>query len=359
VLAVAAAPDKTELLVEWERTGDPATCAPGSQLLVYSNMAPLAKGVGAELVAGATTLHAVTMAQRGFHASFQNIGAIHTITFPSLPETADGGDLVVSEKGHHWRVPLTLGPGRVIAAPLASRVERDGIVIRAIALARHEDDVIVQLEVEAARQIRQVGAALPTGPSFSTYSKELRSGRRAEMRRVLGDRTRPITLEDDRGARHEEVRRMFDLEAQQAAPGQPFVNRFSVVFDAPSTDARNATLVVPFVDTNEADGSVTADLRSVPLDLTVGKHHFAVASAWPHSNDRRRVIVEAKPSPQPPRFVHPVAMRGAEPDGSSWPSPGLGEQVAFDAAVGDPPIVTFKGAVLRVDGPLLLEIPLV
>jgi hypothetical protein len=358
VLAVAAAPDKTEVLVEWERKGDPATCAPGSQLLVYSNRAPLEKGVSAELVAGATALHASAMAQRRFHISHETIGAIHTITFPPLPE-ADGAQLVVSDDGQRWRVPVTLGPAHVIAAPLDTRVERDGVVIRATALARHEDDVIVQLEVEASRQIRQVGAPLPGGGSFSVNSETLRGARRAEMRRVFGDRARPIALEDDRGARHEEVRRLFDLEAQQSAPGQPFINRFAVMFDAPSAEARSVTLVVPFVDLSDPDGSVTVDLRHVPLDLEVGSCHFHTQSAMAIASDRRRVIVEGKPSPWPPRFRHPAWMHGAHPTESSWPNDGPGEQVVFDAGVGDPPIVTFKGAVLRVDGPMRLEIPLV
>src|SRR5882762_955056 len=95
VRAVAAAPDKTEVLVEWERTGNPAACAPGSHLLVHTTTAPLEKGLSAELVSGATTLKAFAMAQRGFHMSFQTIGAVHTITFPPLPNGADGAELVV------------------------------------------------------------------------------------------------------------------------------------------------------------------------------------------------------------------------------------------------------------------------
>jgi len=359
VLAVAAAPDKTEMLIEWERTGDPATCAPGSQLLVYSNMAPLEKGLSAVLVAGGVPLNAMTMAQRGFQVSHQTIGAIHTVTFPSLPDTVDGAELVISENGHDWRVPLVFRPGRVVAAPLATRVKRDGVIIRATALARDEGELIVHLEVEAPRQVRQVGAPLPSGPSFSTYSKELRSGRRAEMRRVLGDRARPITLEDGLGARHEEVRRMFDLQGQHAGSAQPFINHFAVVFEAPNAAGRSATLVVPFVDVSDFDGSVTADLRQVPVDLEIGPHHFHVQSGELIVTDRRRVIVEGKPSPWPPRFRHPAVMHGADPKESSWPNAGPGEQVVFDAAVGDPPIVTFKGAVFRIDGPLRLEIPLV
>ncbi|MDP9252171.1 MAG: hypothetical protein M3O80_04120 [Chloroflexota bacterium] len=360
VRAVAAAPDKTEVLVEWERTVNPAIYAPGSQLLVHSNMAPLERGIAAALVVGATTLTAITMAQRAFHVSQQTIGAIHTITFAPLPEGVGDAALVVSENGEQWRVPLKLGPPDVAATPLAANVELDRIVIRTTAIARHEGDLIIQLEVVGERQILQVGAPLPSGGvRFSVDSEEDRRARRASIRQVMGGRERPITLEGDRGVRHEEIRRMFDLEGQQAGPGQPFINRFAVVFEGPVATARSATLVVPFVDMSDPDGSVTADLRQVPLDVKVGSHLFHIQSAELIAHDRRRVIVEAKPSPWPPRFRHPAMMRGADPTESSWPNGGPGEQLMFDAAVGDPPIVTFKGTVFRVDGPMRLEIPLV
>jgi hypothetical protein len=359
VLAVAAAPDKTEVLVEWERTGDPVTCAPGSQLFIYSNASPLEKGTAAALVAGATSLKAIGMAQRAYHGSLQSIGMVHTITFPPLPLGAGSAELVVSDNGEEWRVPLTVGPGDVLATPLAARSVRDGIVIRATALARHAGELIVRMEVEGARQIRQVGEPMPIAPTFAVDSEPDRQSRRAEMRRVFGDRARPITLEDDRGARHEEVRRMFDLESQQAGAGKPFVNRFAVVFDAPDSAARAATLVVPFVDIIDPEGSVTADLRQVPIELELGSYRFHVQSAEPIASGRRRVIVEAKPSPRPPRFRHPSRMIGADPKEHSWPNAGLGEQVVLDAAVGDPPVVTFAGAVLRVDGPIRVELPLI
>ena len=38
--------------------------------------------------------------------------------------------------------------------------------------------------------------------------------------------------------------------------------------------------------------------------------------------------------------------------------PKPGNTVPYSTTVGDPPIVMFEGAVLRVDGPLRLEIPL-
>src|SRR5438309_948291 len=89
VSAVAAAPDRTDVVIEWERTGDPADCPPDSRLLVYSNMAPLEHGVAVTLVAGRHRLGAITMRRRAYQASYYSIGAIDALTFPALPADAD------------------------------------------------------------------------------------------------------------------------------------------------------------------------------------------------------------------------------------------------------------------------------
>lgn len=356
VFAVAAAPDRTDALVEWERTGDPATCPPDSQLLVYSNTTPLDKGATATLVVGMRRLDALTMRRRASQVSHGSIGAIDAITFPPLPGDADIAELRIGEAAQEWRASFTVGPGEIMATALAAEVARDGIVVRATALSRYRDELIVELEVEGPSRIRQIGAPLLTGAGFASENDELRRVRRAELRRVIGDRARQIALEDDRGKRNEEIRRLFTLEPQQAANGR-FTTRFAVVFETPSADAKSATVVVPFVDISDPEGSVTADLRNAPQDLDVGGHRFRVVSAEPNAKDHRLVIVEGMPSPRPPRFIHPAGMRGADGN-AAFPNPSLGEQVSFGATVADPPIVTFTGAVLRVDGPLRLEIPL-
>lgn len=360
VLAVAAAPDRTDVVIEWERTGDPATCPPDSQLLVHSNMAPLEDGLTAALVLGASRLNAITMRRRAYHMSHGFIGAVDALTFPALPGEADASELHVSEGAYEWRVPFTVVPCQVNATALAVEVTREGIVVRATALSRYEDEVIVELEVEGAQQIRQVGSPVPTPLRFSSTSEDDHRARTQEHRRFFGERAQPITLEDEHGARGEEVRRLFSPDPQQAALGQSFINRFSVVFEAPSADAQSATLLVPFVDLNDFEPSVTADLHDVPLDLALGAHRFRVISAEPYDNDQRRVVLEVTPSASLPRFMHPARMHGAEPSKFSWrPEPWTGHTVWMATAVGDPPIVTFTGAVLRVDGPLRLELPLI
>lgn len=358
VLAAAAAPDRTEVRVEWDRTGDPVTCPPGSQILAPSD-APLDSSVTATLVIGTSRLDAITIARGGYHASKEAIGAIQAITFPPLPDDAGGAELRVSEGAHEWRVPFTLELGGVVATPLAAEVERGGIVVRATALARRGDEVIVGLEVEGAQQIRQVGAPLPTPPVFSRYREEDVRARRQELRRVLSGRARPMTLEFDRGAPVEEVGRLFSHDPQQPTAGRPFISRFSVVFEAPIADAKVATLLVPFVDLNDFEHSVTADLRDAPLDLALGQHRFRMVKAEPYGTDERRVELEATPSAALPRFLHPARMQRTPSDRFSWGgAPERGEAVWMATRVGDPPIVTFHGAVLRVDGPWRLELPL-
>jgi hypothetical protein len=357
VHAAASAPDGTDVVVEWEVTGDPAVCPPDSKLLVHSNVRPLENGLAAELVAGARRVTASAMFRRAMYVSHGSIGAVDTIAFPPLPSGTDTLELRLRDGEREWRVPIGIAAGDGSATALAAELTRDGVTLRATALARYEGDVIVEMEVESARQIRQVGTPIPTPPRFSSTTHEDQQTRTSEHRRVFGERSRPITLEDDRGRRTEEVRRIFSQGPQQDAPGRPYVFRFTTAFDAPSPDTRIATLVVPFVDLNDREGSVTADLRDAPFDLEVGGNRFRVVSAEPSARDHRLVIVEGRPSPWPPRFIHPVGMRGADGNGS-YLNTGLGEQVSFSAAVSDPPIVTFTGAVFRVDGPLRLEIPL-
>jgi hypothetical protein len=239
VLAAAAAPDRTDLVIEWERTGNPATCRPDSQLLVHSNMAPLENGLTAALVVGANRLPAITMRRRAMQVSSPSISVVHVLTFGEMPR-AGGVELNISEGGSEWRVPLDLINGQASATPLAVEVARDGIVMRATAVGRSADQLVVELEVAAPTQIRQVAAPIPSPFRFSSTSDDDYAERIRGHRRFFGDffgeRIRPITLEVDDGARLEENGRLFSLEPQQPAPGQAFVNRFVVAFDAPDTD---------------------------------------------------------------------------------------------------------------------------
>jgi hypothetical protein len=359
VLAAAAAPDRTDVVIEWERSGDPATCPPDSTLLTHTNMAPLEKGLTAGLVLGASQLSAITMRRRSMHVSHPTIGAVDAVTFPPLTTATDTAELRLSEGAQEWRVSLDLAAGGVEATALTEELTRDGVVMRATAAARHEGELIVELEIEATRQIRVVGWPIPTPARFASTSDEDQRARTLEHRRVFGEKSAQIALEYEGGGRYEEVRRLFSYDPQQTAPGRPYVSRFVVFFDAPRADAGSATIVVPFVELNDLEPSATADLRDVPIDVDLGEHHFRIISAEPSGTEQRTVVVEVAPSASSPRFTQPARMYGVDKTNFAWnPDPKPGDPVPYSTKIGDPPIVRFEGAVLRVDGPLRLEIPL-
>ncbi len=358
VHAAAAAPDRTDVVVEWERAGDPAECPPDSQLLVHSNMKPLERGLTAELVTDTHSVKAITMRRRRMRSSYRYIGAIDMVTFPPLGN-ADTAELRVSEGPQEWRVSIGFAPGGVDATALEEELTSGGVVLRATAAARHENEVIVELEVEAPREIRVVGWPIPTPSRFSSTTEEEHRARTIEHRRVFGEKSAQIALEYEGGERIEEVQRILSFEPQQAAPGRPYVSRFLVMFDAPKADAESATVVVPFVELNDREPSVTADLRGVPVDVDLGGHRFRIMSAQTSGANQRKVVIEVAPSASRPRFTQPMRMHGNDEKTFAWnPELKPGEPISLTTTVGDPPIVTFTGAVLRVDGPLRLEIPL-
>jgi hypothetical protein len=363
VLAAAAAPDRTDLVIEWERRGDPAICSPDSQLLMHSNTTPLDKGLTAALVTGTSRLDATAMRRRAMHSSHQSIGAVDALAFPAVLLDADRVELQVSEGETHWRVPLQLVRAELNAMPLTAELTRDGVVLRVTAFAHYEGELIFDMEVAAPQQIRTTGTPVPSPARFSSTSDVDEQERRKEMQRVFGEHSRPITLELDGGSRLEEVRRVFSVEPQQAEPGQPYVTRFLVVFDVPQIDAKRATMVIPFVELNDFAPTATADLRELPIDVELAEHRFRVIAVEPHGPEQQKVVIELPPSNTAPRFMQPARLLGSDPQ-FGWERHAVDANVlSHDAIwmarkVGDPPIVTFKGAVMRVDGPLRLELTL-
>jgi len=265
----------------------------------------------------------------------------------------------VTEGECQWRARLDLVSRDTNATALTAEVVRDGVALRGTAVAKDSDEIVVEIEVESPHQIRTVGAPLTSPVQFASTSDEDQRARKAEVRRVLGELARPITLEDDRGGRIEEGRRLFSHEPQQTAPGKPYVSRFVVAFEAPNSNAKSATMAVPFIDLIDRGPTASANLRHVPVDVKLGEHQFRVISAEPIGTDQREVVLTVAPSESRPRFIQPARMHGADDRNFAWsPNPKPGEPSSLTTKVGDPPIVTFTGAVLRVDGPLRLEIPL-
>lgn len=367
VVAVAATPQHTELLVEWERTHDTATCeAPAAapapaeggprpgpigappMRAPSSSVAPEPK-LRATLVAGDTALEATSMARNAYDS---NGWALRTMVFPALPREARAVELQMRAGERSWNIPLTLRPGGIDATPLAAEAQRDGIAIRATALTWHDDQLIVAVEATAARPIGQIGAPSPPLPAML---------RRRRLKAPPGLSWDPIVLEDDRGNHVEELGRLpsaRDLPERHLA-GEPYVQRFSVFFPLPRGDARMVTMVVPFVEVTDLEPSVVADLRDLPSELDLGAHRMRIvrADAYPGSS-ARGIQLEIPQSGASPRFVRPASVQGTPPGGYSWSSGPHGEPFWMETSVGEPPLVTFRGVVLRYDGPWRLHVPL-
>lgn len=355
VLAVAAAPDRTDVVVEWERPHERGTCPP--IVAALASREPMSGIFTATITSGATRLTATSMT-RGAYSIGDVVRATHTLSFPALPEPGDGAELRIATAGQDWNVPLDVSAGPIEAAPLSVEERRDGVVVRLTALARQAVELIVGVEAQAAHPIRQVGAALPNAPTFSSEEDpEVLRQRRSEMRRVMGQHARPIVLEYDDGARSEETRRILSPDWYKAATEPPFVFRFAVAFDAPNAEARRATMVIPFVDVNDFGPTATVDLCDVPLDVDLGGHQFRIATVEPYGEERR-LALDIPPSTSSPRFVQPARLRSAVSTAFSWSGPS-DQGFSMSTTVGDPPVVTFQGVVLRVDGQWRLEIPLI
>jgi hypothetical protein len=193
---------------------------------------------------------------------------------------------------------------------------------------------------------------------FASYQQADVRARKKELRRLFSASVRPITLETNDGAVLEELERLHTSEPQHGA-GKPFVRRFSVAFDLPSADATAATILVPFVDLNDFDDSATVNLRGVPMEFALGPHRFRITKVEHFGSDEVRVSLEPATSSAEPRVLHPARMQSAQSDEFSWGgSPEAGGSFWLATRVGDPPIVTFRGVVLRVAGPWNLAFPL-
>ena len=351
ILAVAASTEKTEVLVEWERTMDAATCLPTQPTIE----APPDLTLTAALLADHHALEATTMIRK----AYTTLGwAIREMTFPALPPDARDVQLRVTDGVRTWLIPFAVVPGRTQAMPLSVVSERDGVTARVTAVAWQGAEPVVGLEIQAAHPIGRVANPVNPPPLVP-------GGRKFKMAPGFSVGAEPIVLIDDTGHRVEECRRLMPTQQphSEAFDGQTYTERFAIVFDAPSPDARSAELVVPFVEiTTHMDRSAGVDLRELPVDLEIGGHQFRAIRSEDSmfGTGRRRILLEVPEAASPRRFIHPAWVSGAAAGNYSWGgAPERGEPMWMDCAVADPPLVTFHGAVVRIDGPWRLRIPLV
>jgi hypothetical protein len=234
------------------------------------------------------------------------------------------------------------------------------VTVSATAISRYEKELIVQVEVRARSGIRQVAAPVPVVQRVRDASEDDLRARRAEMYRHFGDRARPITLEDERGVSREEQRRLFTPAPQETGDGL-FVTRFVVMFEDVKGDAKGAAMVIPFVELSDLSASTAVDLRTLPADVALGEHRLKVLAAEPLAPDQQKVVIELPRSATGPSLAQPARMQGADVD-FAWQrhdtDPPRENTIWMATKVGDPPIVELTGVVLRIEGPLRLELPL-
>ena len=352
VVSGAAARDRTDLFVEWE-------CATELCTSDTPPPAPLVHGASLEtldasLTAG-TLLLGAAPTQRSSYSYGSLVQARHQLTFAALPPTVELSELRVRDAGREWRVPLRFDEIAPMGHTNAGAAEHHGVLVRATAVARVGDEVAVEVEVTSALEIRQVAAPVPTPVNYSRDDPRVAIERLAEFRRVFGGQADPIVLESD-GRRLEEMRRIFVPNDRQQRSDGRFVSRFTAFF--PGVPLVHAALHIPFVALNDREPSRTVDLRTVPHDVKLAAHEFRVLRLEPEGADQR-LVLQLRNQQAQPRFAQPMRVYGRDASAFGWQAEAAPDQpgvVAMRAPLGDGRIVTFQGAVVRVETPWVLAL---
>jgi hypothetical protein len=365
VRSVAAGPERTELVIEWESHADAnIVCAPAALAgsirpkgLVIASATPggADEVVFAKLrVAGGEAMEALSFGPRAFMT--RHGWSTHTLTFPPLPAGTDQAELVLGVDRKEWRVAVALRRTHIGATPVAVESRHSGMIVRATAVCRSGDEVMVGLELQGEDARTLIGMVGPEPPPLTPPM--LKPPRNWEP---AAD---GIVLTDDRGNRASERRRLRHVDAPPTHLGgsQP-PRRMTCVFGPVHPDATTAVVSVPWIEVSELGGSVEVDLTSVPVTAELSGHRFEVVRAEPSvlGTERTKIVVRSLDTDAARTFVRPLSVRarvptaggfsyswGKEPDGSRW----------MDTGVADPPVVAFSGAALEVRGPWELRIPL-
>jgi hypothetical protein len=350
-VAVAAAPGRTDVVVEWERPPDAKACVPGDYLAASRTRPPnLASAV---LVVDGISLPASYIVRGAYGTGMDGTHAVHTMSFPPISAASLEIDLRVKEGEHEFRLPLVLTAPALRARRVAAFAEHEGITVRATSVAWHADELILGIEVEAAATVNRVGAPQSPQWPFRAVSQETRRARGKALRDFLGGRVQPIILDDHRGGQAEELHRIFS--GLRPDRSQPTVQRFAVAFPAPASDVDEVTVVVPFVEVSDLTPSATVDLRALPVDIQLGANRLTVVAAETYGSETK-VILTIDRSASLPSFVQPASFVGT--GGSySW-GRGPDDQVWFAGPVGVPPIITLRGVMRRVAGPWPVRVQL-
>jgi hypothetical protein len=351
IVAAAAGPDQTDVLVEWD---PPEATGEDAKWLIKIDRRGVYERPALEL---ATTLvvggerHAPLRTEHRFRSA-SGYDLRELVFPPILPGPVDA-QLEVVHAEQVWSVPLHLVPGDFTGDARRTAVEHEGITITVTAAARHEGRVVVSL-LAASGQPGVLVSTIGTGGGPGKFPAKLK------MPSSRAKPAHPIVLHDDGARRYEEVVRMRpSARAQEADATGSWPLRITSIFDVAS-DARSFVLTVPCVVVAEPAPPVVVDLRSLPHDFELGSHRLRALATGvsPDHPSSTRITFQLLDPKGPRQLLGPgrLLAQGVQTDMSFRGAPDEHQIFWMDTDLPDAQIVTLKGALVRVDGPWRLPI---
>jgi hypothetical protein len=352
IVAAAAAPEQTDLLVEWD---PPETTGEDAKWLIKVDRSGVYERPALELtttlIAGGARHAPVRTEHRFRSASGYDL---RELTFPPiLPEAVDV-QLEVVHAEQVWSVPFDLVPSDFTGDARRTAVEHEGITITVTAAARHEGRVVVSLLAASGQRGVRV-STIGTGGGPGKFPAKLK------MPSSPSKPAHPIVLQDADARRYEEVVRMRPgARAQQTDAAGSWPLHITSIFDVAS-DARRFVLTVPCVVVAEPAPAVIVDLRTLPQDFELGSHRLRAMGkdVSPEHPYCTRITFQVQGPTGPRQLLGPgrLLAEGVRTDMGFRGIPDEHQQFWMDTDVPAAPIVTLEGALVRVDGPWTLPIP--
>lgn len=352
ILAVAAGPQQTDVVVEWAPPELPE--GPDNWVLRIDrsgvHQRPPAE-LDTSLVVGSEH-HAPNRIEHRFRSGSGY--DLRELTFPPLRGGVEGAELRVVRADQEWRVPFSLAPSDFRGAAALSAVDHDGISVRATAVARRGNRIVVDVE------------ARTEGPRAYVSTLGRDGGPGAFPARLTKTPPRkpafPVVLEDGQGRQSQELSRIRHISrTPDLASADNWPLRITSIFEWPHEISASLRVRVPCVVIGEQAEAVVVDLRALPAEIQLGSHRLRVLRAEPSPIDppRTRIVIQTLEPVRPRHLLGPGSLiaRGMPADLSKRGEPDEQQLVWIDTIVPDEPIVTLSGAVVRIDGPWILPIP--
>jgi hypothetical protein len=352
IVAAAAAPEQTDVLVEWdppETTGEDAKWViKVDRWGVYERPA---LELTTTLIAGGAR-HAPLRTEQRFRSARGY--DLRELVFPSIDPEAVDVQLEIVHAEQVWSVPFDLVPSDFTGEARRTAVEHEGITITVTAAARHNGRVVLSLVAASAQRGVRV-STIGTGGGPGKFPAKLR------MPSARSTRAHSIVLHDAEGGRHEEVDRIRPRpRAQEADALGSWPLHITSIFDVAS-EAKSFVLPVPCVVIAEPAPPVVVDLRSLPREFELGSHRLRALGMGvsPEHPPCTRITFQLLDPTGPRQLLGPgrLLAQGMRTDMGFRGTPDEHQQLCMDTDVPDAPIVTLEGALVRIDGPWTLPIP--